>query len=81
MKTAKITIDNIKDSDGWYELANDLLFNKFKLEHPTLNDDDASDKFYDEVVSKKFQYGEIANIEIEVDENFNIVGGKIIDFN
>jgi SOS response regulatory protein OraA/RecX len=78
MKTATIRLESIKDSDGWMELAYDLLFEKFKTEHPDLNEDDASDKFYQEVVSKKFRYGEYANLEIKVDENFNIIGGKIL---
>ena len=59
------------------ELSYDLKFEKFKNEHPDIDEDELSDKFYTEVVSKKFQYGEFADIEIEVDENFNIVGGKI----
>jgi len=77
MKTAKIKIESIKASDGWMELAHELLWDKFEKEHPGLDEDELSDKFYTEVVQKKFQYGEFANIEIEVDENFNIVCGHI----
>lgn len=77
-KTASMTIESIKDSDGWMELAHDLLFEKFKKDHPDLDEDDLSDSFYKEVVSKKFEYGEYADIEIIVDEDFNIVGGKIL---
>ena len=42
-----------------------------------MDEDELSDKFYTEVVSKFFQYGEYGNFEIIVDEDFNIVGGKI----
>lgn len=78
MKTAKITLDSLKDSDGWMELAHELKFDQFKREHPELDEDELSDKFYTEIVVKKFKYGEYADIEIEVDENFNIVGGRIL---
>lgn len=77
MKTVKITLESIKDSDGWEELAHSLLFDKFQKQHPELEEDDLYDKFYEDVICKKFKYGEYANIEIEVDENFNIVGGRI----
>lgn len=77
MKTAKMTFDSVKDSDGWMELAHTLKFEQFKSEHPELDEDELSDKFYTEVVSKKFQYGEYGSFEIIVDENFNIVGGRI----
>jgi len=59
-KTATISIDSIKDSDGWYSLAHEL-----GLEDNTYN---------------IFEYGEYANITIEVDENLNIVSGKIHPF-
>ena len=78
MKTAKITLTSIKDSDGWIELAYELKFEKFKKEHSELSEYEASDVFYSEVVSKHFQCGEFADLEIEVDEDFNIVGGRII---
>ena len=41
------------------------------------DEDELSDKFYTEVVSKKFEWGEYGSFEIIVDENFNIVGGRI----
>ena len=59
--TAKIKLNNLKDSDGWFELGNKLGF--------TYNQ-----------ISAIFQYGEYANIEIEVDNNLNIIGGKIIPY-
>ena len=78
MKTVKIQLDSIKNH-GWMELAHELLFDKFKKEHPELDDEEElSDVFYNKIVSKKFEYGEYASIIIEVDENFNIVGGKIL---
>lgn len=67
MKTAKILIQNYKDSDGWFSLCSDLGL---------LKDENESH----DIVYKYFQYGEYANIEIIIDENFNIVGGKIIPF-
>ena len=78
MKTATITLTSLKDSDGWMELAHTLKFEKFKADNPGLDEDELNDKFHNEVVYKKFQYGEFADIEIIVDENFNIVGGKIL---
>lgn len=77
-KTAKIRLDSIKDSDGWMELAHTLKFEQFKKEHQGMDEDELNDKFYTEIVEKKFRYGEIADIEIEFDEDFNIVGGKIL---
>ncbi len=77
MKTAKMEFLSIKDPEGWMELAHELKFEQFKNEHPGMDEDELSDKFYVEVVSKKFQYGEYGSFEIIVDENFNIVGGRI----
>lgn len=78
MKTSKITLESIKESDGWIELAYDVAFDNFQKEHPDLEEDALHEKFKEEVVYKRFKYGEYADIEIEVDENFNIVGGKIL---
>ena len=80
MKTAKIKLENIKSSDGWSELAFDLMFEKFEANHSNLDEDVVADKFHDDVLAKKFQYREFANLEIEFDEEFNIVGGKLIPF-
>ena len=77
-KTVKITLDSIKGSDMWMELAYELKFEQFKNEHPEMDEEEIDDKFYTEIVIKKFKYGEYADIEIEFDENFNIVGGKIL---
>jgi len=60
-KTARIELENIKCSDGWTGLANDLGY----------SNEDARDIF---------EYGEYGHITIEVDENLNIIGGKIHPF-
>lgn len=62
MKTATIILEDVKDSDQWFVLCSDLGYTE---------DDNA--KCYE-----MFEYGEYATMEIVVDENFNIVGGKII---
>lgn len=36
--------------------------------------------FSEEEITRIFEYGEYANLTIEVDENLNIVGGKIHRF-
>lgn len=61
MKTAKIDLDNIKCSDGWVELGDNLGFTRKKI-------------------ADIFEWSEFGNITIEVDENLNIVGGKIRKF-
>ena len=58
-KTATIRLNDIKESDGWYELGNDLGMSEKQI-------------------NKTFEYGEYGCIEIIVDENLNIIGGKII---
>lgn len=77
MKTAKIKIVDHKNT-SIEELAYSLLFPKFEKDNPNLEDDDLHDKFYKEVISKWFDYGEYISLEVEIDENFNIIGGKII---
>lgn len=71
MRTTTINIDTYKDT-GLMEAVYDL-FGKPEMtdeEHDALN----------EKSSKIFEYGEYLNAEIIVDENLNIVGGKIIPF-
>lgn len=58
MKTAEITLDSIKCTDGWYEMGLELGFKE--------------EEIYD-----IFEHGEFATLTIEVDENLNIIGGKI----
>ncbi len=77
-KTAKIRLESIKSSDGWMELAHTLKFEEFQKEHQEMDEDEISEKFYKEIVENKFRYGEFADIEIEFDEDFNIVGGKLL---
>lgn len=77
MKTHKMTFNGVKSSDGWAELTNVLRFEKFKNEHPDLDEDELHEEFYKRVTSKLFTYGEYGSFEIIVDEDFNIVGGRI----
>lgn len=70
MKTATIKLESIKDSDGWFSLCSDLGLIKY-------SEDDEGETNND-IVYKMFEYGEYADMEIVVDENFNIVGGRII---
>lgn len=75
MKTSKMYLDSIKDSDGWMELAYELF--KEQVDRDYVEEDEAHRNLHDKA-NKIFQYGEYANIEIEVDEKLNIVGGRII---
>jgi hypothetical protein len=61
VKTASISFDNVKDSDGWFGLCSDLGY-----------DAEDSNKCYE-----MFEYGEYGSFTIEVDKDFNIIGGKI----
>lgn len=79
IKTAKISLTQVKDSDGWGDLAHELLYEKYKKENPTLDEEEElPDSFYENITSKKFKYGEFADLEIIVDQDFNIVGGTIL---
>jgi len=80
MKTAETKLTTIKDSGGWADLIYELRFDEFAKNNPTLDKDELADKFYTEITSKVFEYGEYADLEIVVDENLNIVGGKILPF-
>lgn len=68
MKTAKISLSSIKDSDGYFNLCSELGL---------LKEDKGGEQNHD-IVYKMFEYGEYMDCEIIIDENFNIVGGKII---
>jgi hypothetical protein len=61
-KTASIDLENIKCSDGWAELCADLGYGE-GTDHSKCNE--------------MFEYGEYGSITIEVDKDFNIVGGMI----
>jgi len=76
MKTATISIDAIKD-EGWTEICYTLLYDDFRNSHKDLDEDEVNDLFQEEVVYKKFEHGEYGNITLIVDQNFNIIGGKI----
>ena len=76
MKTSTVELENIKYSDGWMDMIYDLFQEKFEAEY---DEDEAHDKI-NEKANSVFEYGEYGNIEIIVDENLNIVGGRIIPF-
>ncbi len=78
MKTHSIILSNIKSTDGWNELAYNLLFDKFKQDNINLEEDELHDKFFSEVISKKFKYGEYAKLEVIFNEDLKIVGGGVI---
>ena len=79
MKTVKIQLDGIKRSDEWYELLSDLQFESWEESCPECDEDELHDRFYDYVTSV-FEQGEIANLELEIDENLNIIAGRIIPY-
>jgi hypothetical protein len=79
IKTTKIKISDYKDT-SLSEIAHSLFFDKFKKSNPTLDEDQLNDKFYTEITNKLFQHGEYLNLELTVDENLNIISGKIIPF-
>lgn len=80
MRTVKLKIDNHKDT-GAYEFIYDLLYEKFKEDHKELNEDELDEMFYKNVVENILEYGEFISLEVDVDENLNIIGGKIIPHN
>lgn len=77
MATSKIDLEMIKISDGWMDLSYDLFQDKINEQYS--DEDEANVKLH-EKANKIFKYGEYANLEIEVDENLNIIGGRIIPF-
>lgn len=72
MKTIKIEIEECKDTS-----LIQVVYNLF-CDDKELTDEE-SDKL-SEKSSKIFEYGEYMNAEIIVDENLNIIGGRIIPF-
>jgi hypothetical protein len=78
MKTQTLILEEIHRTDDFAELINSLRFKQFEKEHPNLDEDELSDKFYEKEISSRLLYGEIANLEIIFDENLNIVGGKFL---
>lgn len=71
MKTAKIVLSNIKQCDAWADVCHQLGLCKIK---------DEEGDFTGEEIYNIFEYGEYGNLEIIIDENLNIIGGKIIPF-
>lgn len=59
LKTAKITLEDIKDTDSWFGLGTELGLTEKQI-------------------YKTFEHGEYGKVQIIVDENLNIIGGKII---
>ncbi len=78
MKTAKLTIENYKDT-SLGEVLFTLFYSKFEEENKDLDEDEISDKFH-EKYKDIFEYDEYGNFEIEIDENLNIVGGRVVPF-
>lgn len=67
-KIANISIQDIHCVDGWYDVGSYLF-------------DDIEDT--DELINKInsiFKYGEYANLELKIDKELNIIGGKIIPY-
>lgn len=71
MKTTKIVLDSLKEPDKFQELCVDLGLIQY-------NEIWAGDPKVSPLVDKFFDCGEYASIEIEVDENLNIVGGRFL---
>jgi hypothetical protein len=72
-KTAKIVLQDVKDPDGWHELASEL-----GLISRDDEGNDTSDPKKRKLFEKHFDFGEYASVEIEVDEDLKIVGGRIL---
>jgi len=72
-KTATLKLKSIKSSDSYFELCSTL----FPYTDKEMEDDEvepvANQKCYE-----MFKYGEYGDFEIIIDENFNIIGGKVI---
>lgn len=73
MKTAKMVIESYKDPDGWMNMLTEL-----GLVTTDGDGNDTSTKENLDLVARHFDYHEYASLEIEVDENLNIVGGRFI---
>lgn len=69
-KTTSIVIEDYKSSDQYFEACSDLFSNPNK----DLNEEPESNK----ICYEWFEHGEYGSFEIIIDENMNIVGGKVI---
>jgi hypothetical protein len=58
-RRATIVLADVKDSDGWGELATALGLS-------------------DEVREAHFRYGEFATLELEIDDELQVVGGRVV---
>lgn len=67
-KQAKLVIEGYKDSDGYFELCSDLFPGQ-----ATEGEESSSNH----VCYSMFEYGEFGTFELIIDEDFNIIGGKI----
>lgn len=90
-KQVKISLKNVLANDQWNKMMYAFFFDDFKKNFPDLNPMDNSseedylvNKFHEKYILPNFgvdteNYGEeIANIDLVVDEDLNIVSGKII---
>ncbi len=72
-KTAKIVLDDIKDPDGWQE-----VLHKLGLVSCDEDGNDTSTETHQRLVKEHFKWGEYASLELEIDEDLNVVGGKVL---
>jgi hypothetical protein len=77
MKTAKFTINYHKDSDGYIDLCSNL-FPYTEEEMKKVDEDDNFEPKANKICNEWFEYGEYGSFELIIDENMNIVGGKVI---
>lgn len=62
-KTSTIVLEDIKDPDGWGALITALGYSGYENEHRR---------------RKFFRWGEYAAVELVIDEDMNIVGGRVL---
>jgi len=72
-KTATIVLYDIKDPDGWQELLTKLGL--IDTDEEGVN---RAPKAAQKLVQKHFDCGEYASLELEIDEDLNVVGGRIL---
>lgn len=70
IKKTSITLYDVKDSDGYFDACHEL----FGKQSEDLNEEPESNK----ICYEWFEYGEYGSFDIIIDENMNIVGGKVI---
>jgi hypothetical protein len=72
-KTATITLDSVKDPDGWPEVISGLGLRTYDEEG-----EDVSSKERQDFVGRHFPWDEYADLELVIDEDLNVVGGRVI---